>query len=321
MAGSARLPPFKTVIKSREVEDPINLWVHRPLAYAFVALVYRTRITPNQITGLALLVGLAAAGCWFAGTPSLMVAGGCLLWASAILDGADGILARAKRMFSDAGRALDGFSDAMAALVTVVAAFYHVWLQWHNPVHLWLMPLALGMSLVHVYSYDYYKEAYLQHTNPGWNGAAERVSDVKARLEKLIAEHAAWPLIVATHAHVGVLTSQQRVVNWTNPAAARAHLQFPVNPESVDIYRKYNAAPMQLWAAISLAPHSYGMSICAMFDRLDVYLWLRAVVANLLFVIVLLWQRRATRRTREALSLAGLEPSPVAAAHVADAAS
>src|SRR4051794_10682989 len=107
MASFARLPPFETVIKSREVEDPVNLWVHRPLAYAFVALVYRTAITPNQITALALLVGFAAAGCWFVGTPALMLAGGCLLWASAILDGADGILARAKQMFSDTGRALD----------------------------------------------------------------------------------------------------------------------------------------------------------------------------------------------------------------------
>jgi hypothetical protein len=209
----------------------------------------------------------------------------------------------------------------MVALVTVAAAFYHVWLQWHDPVHLLLMPIALGMSLVHVYSYDYYKEAYLQHTNPGWNGAAERVSDVQARVDQLVAERAAWPLILSSRTHVDLLATQQRVVNWTNPAAARAHLQFPVSTESVDIYRKHNAGPMQLWAAISLAPHSYGISICAMFDRLDVYLWLRAVVVNVLFVIVLLWQRRATRRTREALSLAGLEPLPVAAAHVAHAAS
>jgi phosphatidylglycerophosphate synthase len=320
MSGFAGLPPFKTVIKSREVEDPINLWVHRPLAYAFVALVYRTPITPNQITLLALLVGFAAAGCWFVGTPALMLTGGCLLWASAILDGADGILARAKRMFSESGRALDGFCDAMVALVTVVAAFWHVWLQWHNPLHVALMPIALGMSLVHVYSYDYYKEAYQQHTNPAWNGAAERVSDVAERVKRLVAEKAPWPILLSSRSHVDLLATQQKVVQWTNPDAQRAHLQFPVSDESVAIYRKYNAGPMQLWAAISLAPHSYGMSICAMLDRLDVYLWLRAVVANLLFVTVLLWQRRATRKTLEALSRAGLSPSPaVAVAHVAGA--
>jgi hypothetical protein len=321
MNGLARLPPFETVLKSREVEDPVNLWVHRPLAYAFVALVYRTSITPNQITGLALLVGFAAAGCWFVGTPALMLTGGCLLWASAILDGADGILARAKKMFSDTGRALDGFADMMVALATVGAAFWHVWLQNHDLFQVMLMPIALLTSVVHVYSYDYYKEAYLQHTNPAWNGAAEKVSDVQVRLDKLRAEKAPLPLRVSTGAHVDLLGAQQAVVRWTNPAAMRAHLKFPVSEQSVAIFRKYNAGPMQLWAAISLAPHSYGMSICAMFDRLDVYLWIRAIVANLLFVIVLLWQRRATRRTLEALSDAGLSPVPAGAAHVADATS
>ena len=50
--------PF--MLKSREVEDPVNLWVHRPLAYLFVAAIYRTSITPNQITFLALTVGTVA---------------------------------------------------------------------------------------------------------------------------------------------------------------------------------------------------------------------------------------------------------------------
>ena len=96
----ARLPPFDSLLKSRDVEDPVNLWVHRPLAYAIVAGIYRTSVTPNQMTLAATLVGLAAGACWFIGTSELVVAGGALLWASSILDGADGILARAKRMQS-----------------------------------------------------------------------------------------------------------------------------------------------------------------------------------------------------------------------------
>jgi hypothetical protein len=54
---------------------------------------------------------------------------------------------------------------------------------------------------------------------------------------------------------------------------------------------------MRLWAAISLAPHSYLMAISGMFDRIDLYLWGRLVVANAVLVLVVLWQRRATRRT------------------------
>jgi phosphatidylglycerophosphate synthase len=312
MTGQAVLPPFESVLKSREVEDPVNLWVHRPLAYAFVALVYKTSITPNQVTFLSLVAGFCAAVCFVLGTPTSMLLGGALLWSSAILDGADGILARAKRMFSDVGRAIDGVTDAAVAVLTVFSGFYHVWVQFHDPVHLALIPLAIGGSMVQIYLYDYYKEAYLQHTNPAWNGIAERVEDVKQRLERLRAERAPWHARFSTLLHVGVLENQMRVVTLTNPAGLRAPFKHPVSPQSVAIYRRNNAGIMQLWAALSLAPHCYLMSICAMFDRLDIYLWARFVVANLLLAVALVWQRRATRRVLAELAEAGLSPVPAA---------
>ena len=306
--AAGALPPFAALLKSRDVEDPINIWMHRPLAYAIVAAVYRTSITPNQITLLALVVGVAAGVCFFVGTPAAMIAGGILLWSSAILDGADGILARAKRMFSDLGRALDGSADGIVALATVPVAFYHLWLQHHSYLELALMPLAIGLSLFHIYLYDYYKEAYLQHTNPSWNGEPERLAEVEARAQRLQAAGAPWVERAASATYVDLLKAQIGVVSRLNPAARRHHLTFPVSPESVRIYRKFNYGPMQLWAFISLAPHSYLMSICAMFDRLDVYLWLRVFGANAVFLWACLWQRVATRRTNQALADAQLAP-------------
>ena len=122
-AEKSVLPPFETVLKSREVEDPVNLWVHRPLAYAIVALIYRTPITPNQITFLALLVGAFAGALFLVGTKTAMLLGGICLWSSAILDGADGILARAKRLFSDVGRAIDGPADGVVGADRVFRLF------------------------------------------------------------------------------------------------------------------------------------------------------------------------------------------------------
>lgn len=304
------LPPFSTVLKSREVEDPVNLWLHRPLAYLFVALLYRTPITPNQITLLAVLVGFAAGGCFIVGTRDLMVVGGLLMWSSAILDGADGILARAKRMFSDVGRALDGASDMLVAIVTVGAGFYHLWVQQREPLQMALIPFAFGSAMLHIYSYDYYKEAYLQATNPNWNGEPERAADIDARLARLKADKAPWLQVFTTQLYVGVALNQRRLARLTNPRSLREHLSFPVSPESVRIHREHNAGPMKLWAAISLAPHSYVMSICAIADRLDIYLWIRVLLANAAFVVAVLWQRRATLRTQADLARAGLSPRP-----------
>jgi phosphatidylglycerophosphate synthase len=186
-----KLPAFESVLKGRAVEDPINLWLHRPLAYLFVMAVYRTRITPNQITLISLLVGLAAAFCFVDGAAEYMLLGGILLWLSAILDGADGILARAKKLHSEAGRAIDGIADAIVAVMTVGAAFYHIWIRNHDLTQLAWMPFALGTAFIHVYTYDYYKESYLLRTRRDWDGRPERARDIADRLERLISTNAA----------------------------------------------------------------------------------------------------------------------------------
>jgi phosphatidylglycerophosphate synthase len=308
MADVPALPPFETVLKSREVEDPVNLWVHRPLAYLFVALIYRTSITPNQITFMALSVGLVAGVLFLVGTKTAMFIGGICLWSSAILDGADGILARAKRLFSDVGRAIDGVADALVAVLTVLPAFYHLWITQHSVLQLTMMPLAIATTLFHVYLFDFYKEAFLQHTKPSWDGTPERLSVIQARIERLRQERAPWYAQLTTQMYLGLVQNQIRTVTLLNARALRHHLTFPVSEDSVRIYRRHNRGPMQLWALVSTAPHSYLMSICAMFDRLDVYLWLRVFAANGVFLIACLWQRAATKRTAADWAAGGVAP-------------
>lgn len=306
----ATLPPFSQVIKSRDVEDPVNIWVHRPLAYAFVAATYRTPLTPNQVTLLAMLVGIAAGVCWAIGTPTLMIWGGALLWTSAILDGADGILARAKRMQSELGRALDGLSDVLVAVVTVLPAFYHV--ATHGGFGLsvlWMGPIAFGTTWLQVYLYDFYKESYMSSVNPAWDGTSRALAMARKRVAEADANNTTSFQLFIWKSYVGMLSAQIRVISWTNALGLRHEHRFPVSPELARIYRKHNYWPLQIWALVSLCPHSYLMAISGMCDRLDVYVWFRLVGANVLFVTVLLWQRIATKRTLEELAAKGLAPT------------
>jgi phosphatidylglycerophosphate synthase len=306
------LPPLKSLLKSREVEDPVNLYVHRPLAYAFCWAVFRTPITPNQVTFLALLVGLAAGAMWVWGAPGAMIAGGVLLWASAILDGADGILARAKNMQSDFGRALDGSADMIVAVATVLPALYHVFLQVDfNPIYVVGAPAAILLTVFHLFAYDFYKESYLRMTRPNGGGEGEDVQAVEAKLEAGRAEMGPITRLAVTQVLIPVMRSQTRIVSLTNPLALREGRRFVHNEETARIYRAHNAGPMRLWAVISLAPHSYLMAICGMADRLDIYFWLRLVGMNVVFAIVLLWQRRATERTMRELADIGAQPQPL----------
>ena len=75
-------------------------------------------------------------------------------------------------------------------------------------------------------------------------------------------------------------------------------------------------APAVHWQAlVSLAPHTYLMAICAMADRLDVYLYIRVFLMNGIFLVAAVWQRQATCRTVDelarvgAIKVSGTEPS------------
>jgi hypothetical protein len=311
--SAPRLPPFRSVLKSREVEDPINLWFNRPLAYAFVALVYRTPLTPNQVTLLSIAVGSGAAACWWYGTPQAMLWGGILLWASAILDGADGILARAKQSFSELGRALDGSADLVVAALTVAAAARHLWQQQHS---LWLVVLLvplITMTSLQIHLYDFYKESFLLRTRLDWDGVPERIADVEERIAALERERAPWAYRRAMRLYLSLIVGQTRVIRWTDPAGSREQSSFRVTPQSVAEYREFNLGPLRVWTALSLAPHSYLFAISGMFDRLDLYLWCRLLLGSALFLVVLLWQRRASARTLAALAAAGSSPLPLGA--------
>ena len=306
--SAPRLPTFESVIKSRDVEDPINLWFNRPLAYAFVALVYRTPMTPNQVTVLSIVVGFAAAACWWQGSPSAMLWGGILLWASAILDGADGILARAKQQFSPVGRALDGSADLIVALVVAIAAGHHLWVKHHSLLLVGLIAPIVVTTSLQVHLYDYYKESFLLRTRPDWNGVPERIADVHDRIAQLEERQAPWLHRKAMRLYLDLIVGQTRVVALADPQGSRENLTFRVSSQSTADYRKYNLGPLRVWTAISLAPHSYLFAIFGMLDRLDIYLWMRLVAGNLLLLLAVSWQRRASARTRAALDAAGLSP-------------
>jgi phosphatidylglycerophosphate synthase len=105
--------------ETRKKHDQLfNTYVMRPLAAGVVAAIYKTGITPNQVTLANLSLFLVAAALLVAlpsHTGSLLAIG--VLEASYCLDCADGMLARFKKLASKAGHHFDFFTDEMKAVV------------------------------------------------------------------------------------------------------------------------------------------------------------------------------------------------------------
>jgi len=86
----------------------------------------RTPVTPNQVTAVSIVVGLAGAALLASPSWALCVAGALLAWFSSILDGCDGELARLKLLSSEAGRRFDLFGDYLVNFAVLAGVVWHV---------------------------------------------------------------------------------------------------------------------------------------------------------------------------------------------------
>ena len=96
----------------------------RHLSYRLTPILLKTPATPNQITTISLLLGLACAACFTQGGWITGIVGGLLLVASYTFDNCDGEVARIKNMSSEFGAKLDDISDWVVDVSFFVALGY-----------------------------------------------------------------------------------------------------------------------------------------------------------------------------------------------------
>ncbi len=172
MAATEIAPNATQAFKARDVEELIDFYLHRRLASLVVKVLVRTPITPNQVTVLSGLFAIAAGATLATSAPERPlqpVLAAAIFLGSIVLDCADGQLARLRKSSSFAGRALDGYTDAVSITALMVGHLF--WLLQHG-CPLWLTQVvgwAAAFSIKwHAHTYDHVKNLYLFNTErPG----------------------------------------------------------------------------------------------------------------------------------------------------------
>lgn len=95
----------------RSYDGLADRYVIRAISLRLSALFCTLRVTPNQITWVNVLVGLAACGFAALGTYASVAIAGALMFAQAVLDSCDGEVARLRHLSSRFGMWLDNTSD------------------------------------------------------------------------------------------------------------------------------------------------------------------------------------------------------------------
>jgi len=124
-----------------------NRFVARPLAAVLLVPLARTRVTPNQVTLLTLVV-FAAGAAMLAVCPArgALIGSVAILELSYVLDCVDGQLARMKGTSSPVGAHLDFLMDEIKAFVLVAAVAIRLWRGTGDDR--WLLEGLLGLVAV-----------------------------------------------------------------------------------------------------------------------------------------------------------------------------
>lgn len=104
-------PPTALADKGKAVEEWIDLHFFRPAGAGIARALLPTSVSPDAVTVVAIVIGVAAGHLFFYNSPRLNALGLLLFVVSDIFDSADGQLARMRGTSTRRGRILDGVGD------------------------------------------------------------------------------------------------------------------------------------------------------------------------------------------------------------------
>ncbi len=278
---------FKS-LKPLAVEEPVDVWIHRPLAYLLAKALYPTPVSPNLVTLVSILFGIVGAYCMFASFSHHMLLGGLAIFTSAVFDCADGQLARMRGTSSAFGRMLDGVADLVVSVAAVGGGIWVIAHKFTSP--LWVLALVLALCVAtavtgsfHTGMYDQYKNVYLRFTSPTFKEGEDYESAVERHRTQprssWLVDSLAWPI------YLFYVRSQTNYVRAFDPhTSARLALFGPFDAARAAIYEKHCGGLMRIWRShFGFGSLVFGIAFFSALDLLEYYMLFRLLGLNALF--------------------------------------
>ncbi|HET9933665.1 MAG TPA: CDP-alcohol phosphatidyltransferase family protein, partial [Polyangiaceae bacterium] len=112
-------------------------YLNRPISIRLSYLLLDTKVTPNQTTIFAFLVGAVGVVFVFLGGYQNTIIGTALMQANSVIDGIDGELARIRHQNSEYGAYLDSVCDEILNAALMIAVGYNLSTYvHHNPLYM-----------------------------------------------------------------------------------------------------------------------------------------------------------------------------------------
>lgn len=113
---------------AKKRDYPFTVLLTDPLAVPISNFLAKKRwLTPNQVTIVALILGLSVGVLFATGTRGGLIAGGIAFYLAFVFDCVDGKLARATGITSEKGQALDALADGGRRASASLGLFLYFW--------------------------------------------------------------------------------------------------------------------------------------------------------------------------------------------------
>jgi hypothetical protein len=274
---------YKKSLKMREVEEVFDLFIYRPLAFLLVRVVYKTSITPNNITFIAILMGITA-GCFYSlGQPVNFKIGALFYLAFNILDCSDGQLARLKKNGNHIGRLIDGIGDYIATLAVYIGIALGFVPNTVIPYYwLILLTLAGASTMVHGMLVDYYRNRFLNYVNGRKSNSEKDFEECKKEFEELKNKKGKGFDRMVLQIYFKYTELQRMVIS-------RKKKTKIFITTSAEYYQK-NKIIMRFWVILGPTTQVTTLIICSFLNRLDIFIWIVIALFNCLAAILWLSQ-------------------------------
>jgi len=284
------LEEYRRSLKAVDVEEAVDLAVYRPLGFLLVKAVYKTSVTPNQISLFSILIGLLAGLGYGLGRRSTVVAGAVLLAFSIVLDCADGQLARLKKNGTRFGRLLDGLVDYSVNLSVCLGLAVGLAPETHRWRWALLLLATVATYIVHSAVLDYYRGRFIEAVlGTESEGEDEVYRSVREELAAVRETRGRMFRKAFLKLYLRYCELQKRL------AFRRREEPFRSGVEAEE-YRKRNKAVMRGWTFLGGSTANTWFIAMSLAGRIDLFFWGIIVAANVWAVLMYLLQAWIDRR-------------------------
>jgi phosphatidylglycerophosphate synthase len=280
---------YRESIKSDKSDELINTYLLRPAAGIIVWALYYTPITPNQVTIISILSGIAAALFYLRGTSNAFIVAGMLISLKDILDSADGQLARAKQQQSRAGRFLDSIGD----FVVDAAVFGSIGWTLFKLNNDWMILLLALLGLIGIslrVSYHVYYQVHFLHLQKQYknNRITEEVQNedlMKGGIELILQR--IFQFIYGWQDRF-----MARIDDWSARKTLR-RVPATGQKEHSEGYKAWysNTIALRISGLLGFGTELFLLMVCSVLNQLELYLYLNVFLMNGILIICIAYRR------------------------------